>query len=313
MKLLLVLLVIALASFLLVGCFGVPDGTEGEDEDEGEVGICPTVAVSGEVVIDTKNYLKAGKHTITVTFAVPTEPVSVYVGADLKSLELLLTTYEVTMYPNADKTVYTGTFTFGKSEGYEDCSDAYIYVETCGTCVPCKYPYTVDSVGPESLIIVKAAPCTVCPAAGFCDITFKTYAPSLICEDVYCGDACSGFASYEIQLYTDLPFDLCCDTSCAIAAYTATGTACPVNGTLRVVGTKIVDDKIYYSVVTLLDKVGNRTRYYAKLVLDSACGLTVTEYLNATGKLCSDYSTNVTTTAVAVGGTGSIGVFTGDL
>jgi len=35
-KLLLILLVITLASFFFVGCFGVPDGTEGEDEGEGE-------------------------------------------------------------------------------------------------------------------------------------------------------------------------------------------------------------------------------------------------------------------------------------
>ena len=47
-------------------------------------------------------------------------------------------------------------------------------------------------------------------------------------------------------------------------------------------------------VATLLDKVGNRTRYYAKLTLDSACGLTVQEYAGnklVGGVTCSDYTT----------------------
>jgi len=126
-KLLLVLLVVTLASFLFVGCLPTtPAEGEGEGEGEGEVAICPTVAVTSQVAVAGKNYIKEGKQTITVTFAVPTEPVSVFVG------ELLTTAktnpvgvpdkaVEVIMYPNADKTVYTGTYTF---DG--DCDEDYI-------------------------------------------------------------------------------------------------------------------------------------------------------------------------------------------
>ena len=78
-KLLLVLLVVALASFLFVGCLPTTPA-EGEGEGEGEVGICPTVSVTSQVAVGGKNYIKGGTQTITVTFAVPTEPVSVYVG-----------------------------------------------------------------------------------------------------------------------------------------------------------------------------------------------------------------------------------------
>jgi hypothetical protein len=42
-------------------------------------------------------------------------------------------------------------------------------------------------------------------------------------------------------------------------------------------------------VATLLDKVGNKTRYYATLTLDSGCGLIVQEYTQNTG-LCSDFT-----------------------
>ena len=165
-KLLLVLMVVALAAFLLVGC--IPSTpSEGEGEGEGEVEICPTVAVSTQVTVGGKNYIKAGSRTITVTFAVPTEPVSVFVGEQLKDNPVGVPTNaaEVVMYPNADKTVYTGTYKFfGDEAGDVDCSVDYIYVLTCETCAPCKYPYTVDNTGPASEIKINKAACT-CPGS----------------------------------------------------------------------------------------------------------------------------------------------------
>jgi len=287
-KLLLVLLVVALASFLFVGCLPTTPPAEGEGEGEGEVGICPTVAVTSQVAIAGKNYIKGGKQTITVTFAVPTEPVSVYVGDDLKTMPLATT--EVVMYANADKTVYTGTFTFSK-DAIDDCNEAYIYVETCDACAFCKYPYTVDTVGPASEIKISNG--AVCTCEG-CTIEFDSTKDTIDCTtDVCCGDYCSGLASYTIDLYTVKPFDKCCDISCATPAYSCPGgVACPVDCTLTcITGTLTTTDKVYYAVATLLDNVGNRTRYYATLTLDSACGLTVQEYTaNVQDGLCSDYT-----------------------
>ena len=288
-KLLLVLLVVALASFLLVGCFGVPDGTEGEDEDEGEVGICPTVAVTSQVAVGGKTYIKAGSQTITVTFAVPTEPVSVYVGDLLKVAPA--NTTEVVMYANATKTVYTGTFKFfGDIDADLDCSEAYIYVETCDACAFCKYPYTVDNTGPESQIKISKAAC----ACEGCTIEFDSTADPTSCTtDLCCGDYCSGIGSYAIDLYTVKPFTACCDIPCATPAYSCPGgVACPIDCTLSCITTTTTTvDKVYYMVATLLDKVANRTRYYATLTLDSGCGLTVQEYTaNVLGGLCSDYT-----------------------
>jgi len=287
-KLLLVLMVVAMASFLLVGCLPgvVVDGDE--DEDEGEPEICPTVAVTSQVAVAGKNYIKAGSQTITVTFAVPTEPVSVFVGALLKTNPAGVPegAVEVVMYPNADKTVYTGKTTFAG-----DCDVDYIYVLTCETCAPCKYPYTVDGVGPASQIKITSKAC-VCVG---CDLTFKTPTQTTVCgvTGVCCGDACSGFASYTIDLYASMPFDECCDIPCVTPAYSCTaGVACPVDCTLScIVGGTATLDKTYYVVATLLDKVGNKTRYYATVVLDSGCGVTVAEYTaNVQSGLCSDYT-----------------------
>jgi len=299
-KLLLVLLVVALASFLFVGCLPTtPAEGEGEGEGEGEVAICPTVSVTSQVALGGKTYLKKGTQTITVTFAVPTEPVSVYVGDALKVAAPSSTT-EVVMYANADKTVYTGTFAFGASA--KDCAEAYIYVETCDACAFCKYPYIVDTTGPASQIKISNGAACVCVG---CTIEFDSTADSTTCGvgDACCGDYCSGFASYAIDLYTSKPFDACCDVPCVTPAYSCPGgVACPIDCTLTcITGTTTTTDKVYYVVATLLDNVGNKTRYYATLTIDSACGLTVLEYTaNIQSGLCSDYTVSTGYTSQVV-------------
>src|SRR5665648_557543 len=68
-KLLFVLLIVALASFLFVGCTPtVP--AEGEGEGEGEVeGV--TVAIADSAKVGDYTYVSAGSHDITVTFPTP--------------------------------------------------------------------------------------------------------------------------------------------------------------------------------------------------------------------------------------------------
>jgi len=296
-KLLLVLLVVALASFLLVGCLGegTVSDTEDEDEDEGEgeVAICPTVAVTSQVAVGGKTYIKAGSQTITVTFAVPTEPVSVFIGGAIRGNPegVPEDAKEVVMYTADGGLTYTGTFKFGQGYGdvvFADCNEDYIYVLTCDTCAPCKSPYIVDNTGPATEIKITSKACT---CVG-CDLTFKTPTDTAVCgvTTACCDDYCSGFASYTIDLYTADPFDLCCDVPCITPKYSCTpGVACPVDCVLSCVDN--VTYKKYWTVVTLLDVVGNKTRYYSIIELDSACGVTVTEYKEnkkPTGALGSD-------------------------
>ena len=260
-KLLFVILVLALATFLSVGCLPVTPA-EGEGEGEGEGEICPTVAVTSQVAVEGKTYIKGGEQTITVTFATPTEPVSVYVGLDLKDLYNPFTDpgVEVVMYANADKTVYTGTTDF--AEGVlDDCDEAYIYVVTCDSCAPCKYPYIVDGIGPLAEIKITIDDCD---CAG-CGITFESTSTDPDCEEGVecCGDDCSGLASWSIVLYDSDPFDQCCDPSvCEEPMGSGSGTECPIDFT-----TDCLTAGTYYAIVTLVDAVGNETMYYAKIVL----------------------------------------------
>ena len=294
-KLLLVLLVVTLASFLFVGCLPVTPA-EGEGEGEGEAEICPTVAVTSQVAVGGKTYIKAGKQTITVTFAVPTEPVSVWIPDECTEKGapegIPDGAHEIVLYADADKKIYTGDFDFSGV----DCCEFYIYVLTCETCAPCKYPYIVDGEGPDSEILITSKAC-VCVG---CDLTFKSPAASTVCAVTTecCGDYCSGFASYSIDLYTADPFGACCDIPCITPKYSCpAGVACPVDCVLSCVDN--VTYKKYWTVVTLLDAVGNKTRYYSIIELDSACGVTVTEYtenLNpVAGAYCTDWTVEVDT------------------
>ena len=308
-KLLLVLAVVAMASFLFVGCLGVtPDPTPDPTPTTPE--ICPTVAVTSQVAVAGKNYIKAGSQTITVTFAVPTEPVSVFVGELLKTNPEGVPegAVEVVMYPNADKTVYTG-----KTKFVGSCDVDYIYVLTCDTCAPCKYPYTVDGLGPASQIKIASAAC-VCEGV---TLKFDTPTQATTCgvTGVCCGDACSGFASYAIDLYASDPFDACCDIPCITPAYSCPGgVACPIDCDLTCIvgGTTAYPTKTYWVVASLLDNVGNKTRYYAKVVLDTDSIVSVTEFeANLQSGLCTDFvndDTDVTATSTAGVVSGTIGL-----
>ena len=263
-KLLFVLLIVALASYLFVGC--TPGGTvtpvipvvAGID--------CPTkVEVSGEVVIGTKTYIKGGtSKTITVTFAVATAPVSVYVGEDIddKAAGLVPSTADEVIMYTTDNKVYTGTYTF---KGL--CATDYIYVETCGTCAACKYPYTVDSLAPTAAIRICAADCV--SDCGGCAITFTSATTTAACATgVDCVEKCSGFASWKIDIY-DKPLGACCTTACGGTLIgSGSGTTCPINWTTACLGLTMEDLNFYYgwwktvyAYVTLADNVGNSRKF----------------------------------------------------
>ena len=277
-KLLLVLMVVALASFLFVGCFPTTPA-EGEGEGEGEAELCPAVTLSGGVDVAGKLYVKAGKEqTITITFETITEPVNLFVGpcnekampigVPESSAEVILRT--------TDKKVYTGTYKFSG-----ECCELYLYVMSGAGEIICKYPVIVDGEGPYAKIEVKVAAC-VCED---CAVTFTSdWTVSGACEDTVgcCDDDCSGFASWAIDLYDEFPFDDCCSLQCATPADSSSGTACPVDFT-----TKCLKAGEYWAIINLADKVGNETRYIASLEFGEDCKvISGTEYDEA--NICED-------------------------
>ncbi len=269
-KLLLVLLVVTLASFLFVGCLPTTP-TEGEGEGEGEAEICPTVAVTSQVAVGGKNYIKAGSQTITITFAVPTEPVSAYVGAALKDNPdgVPSDASEVVLYTADGGLTYTGTVVFAG-----DCDEAYIYVLTCDTCSPCKYPYTVDGLPPTAQVEICIDDC----ACEGCELSFTSIVTDPDCEDpTECEDECSGFASWSIDIYDEDPFDECCDVPCASPIASDSG-VCPIDFITACLGDPA--SETLYVVLTLADNVGNTTKKGATIVFnpDTCDEITLTNW-----------------------------------
>jgi hypothetical protein len=110
-KLLFVLLIVALVSYLFVGCIPV---TPSEGEGESEV----IVAIEGAVVIDGKTYVARGTHTITVTFPAP---VAGWVDGEISYCSGDYGTSSknninpIIFFPDADKKVWTGSGIFADS------------------------------------------------------------------------------------------------------------------------------------------------------------------------------------------------------
>ncbi|TFG91313.1 MAG: hypothetical protein E4G71_04015 [Candidatus Atribacteria bacterium] len=276
---------------------------EGEGEGEGEGEICPTLEVTSQVAVGGKTYIKGGNQTITVTFANPTEPVSVYVGGSLSSFGIRNNpegipddAIEVVMYPDEEKKIYTGTFNFNEvnflvatleaKQGpiANFCAEDYIYVSTCDTCDPCKYPYIVDIRGPESKITITP---TDCPCEG-CTLLFESTPTDPECgeSEECCGDDCSALASWSIDIYDEDPFNECCNVPCIEPIDSCSGTSCPIS-----CESICLETGIYKIVITLVDLVGNKTRYYGNMELidlPTDCVVFVTQYSeNISG--CTDW------------------------
>ena len=308
-KLLLVLLVVTLASFLFVGCLPTTTPAEGEGEGEGEVeSACPTVSVATEVEISGVKYIKGGSSVITVTFTEATEPVSVYVGAKFdgdtstKSNPVGVpdSALEVVVSADATKKVYTGKYSFNADV---DCDSAYIYVVTCATCAPCKYPYTVDDQKPCSSIALREYPTTGCSCGGI-NLQFYTPSAASVCQSSYCGDDCSGLDNYTVDIYKADPFATCCDVPCLSPLTSCEGTGCDVDCTIScfdISDYTTATDKDFFAVVSLFDKVGNRQRYYAKINLDSDSINSVYKYVDqgtTSSTACPDFSGSGTVVSV---------------
>jgi len=277
-KLLLVLLVVALASFLFVGCFTIPDGDE--DGGEGEVEPTVTVAIGNSVVLDGKTYVKSGSHTITVTF---TEAVAGNVsavvtdcGGDYKNSVPVTTA--VVLFPDADKKVWTGSGTFGLgADTSSECCASYVQITSgeCTDAVCIEFPVIVDKAKPFAQIKVTADECT-CDSQVMVHFDSTTESSTCATAAACCGDDCSGLASWAIDVYNTNPFDICCDIPCVETIASCSGVGCPVDcdtaclPTPKSVATGAPADGVYFVVTTLLDEVGNKTRYYAKILLDDA-------------------------------------------
>jgi len=275
-KLLLLFVIMLIPVILLAGCTGLlPSEGEGEGESEGEtiITLCPSVSIIGEQSINGKTYIQGDvSKTVTITFTEPTEPVSAFIADSINknpesvpndAIELILYT--------EDKMTYTGTATFSGN-----CEEDYIYVTTCTSCMPCKFPYIVDNVPPYAKIEICTADCT-CEG---CTLSFNSTSTDGGCSEdiVNCGDSCSGLSSWSIDLYDEYPFDDCCLASCTEPVSSCSGDSCPI----ECVTGCLTNKSSYFVVVTLSDKVGNSSKWGAEITYDNTlCEAISLSYLDA--------------------------------
>ena len=281
-KLFLVLLVVTLASFLFVGCLPTTPA-EGEGEGEGEGECETTVEIDGAVVVNGKTYVSCGNHDITVTFCTPVvgyaDAYITYCSGDYSEGGMYKdkpNSGGVVLFPNADRTVWTGSGYFGG--GDTPCCASYveIWAGECEDEACIWFPMIVDCDPPfaEIEIVVEDCECEGCA------ITFESITNTEEClpDEECCGDYCSGLASWSIVLYDDYPFDECCDPSiCEEPIGSCSGIDCPIECI-----TECLTAGSYYAVVTLIDEVGNETVYYAEIILvgdgsTEDCDIQVTE------------------------------------
>jgi len=293
-KFLVLLLISILAIFVFAGCNAVVPG-EGEGEGEGEVeGV--TVEISDSVKINGIDYVKGDNrdekgvligNTITVTFPAPVEGM---VQADISDCT---TTSAATkfLFPNEDKTVWTGTIYFDCNSMFVDpCSTE---CGECGDCVdlPCceavitiisgacevdeciVLPVIVDCEPPAiPTFVFDCQDCNPCP--GDCEtsdgvyFTFTSVGGDVCNPSDACKDDCSGVGDWSFTVG-----DVC--DPCVLIE----GTGCPIEGTTdcgclpwqtaaeRTAAGDI--DKTYTVTFEISDLVGNTATQDYTVVVDT--------------------------------------------
>ncbi|HDK27840.1 MAG TPA: hypothetical protein ENG48_12235, partial [Candidatus Atribacteria bacterium] len=260
-KLLLVLMVVAMASFLLVGCMPTTPPAEGEGEGEGEpepTPITATIAVATEWLeaATGKTYVQGGSREITVTFSEAVENPVVKVG-----------TVEVPVF-TLDNIVFKGT---GKFVGPCDA----VLITVGGVCedLCAAKSVVVDSGKPYAELKATVAECEC--DTGYALTVTSDWSDTTDCGSVpgCCGDDCSGLASWNVKIYDEMPWEDCCvGDPCVDPIKVADGTACPVTITTECIDEVYTHEgwvdffsNHYWVIATLTDKVGNTISYYGEV------------------------------------------------
>ena len=287
-KLLLVLLVVALASFLLVGC--LPGTTPDDDEDEGDG------EVEVEVTLEVENYyldpLTGKTYVNGLDDCLQDVIVTIPGGIDaIETYEDSVVYVAVKWYDETTgKDVYVNLMEATSTDGivwtatdYDFCGifelDGVTLIDDCESiCLVAlvKHPccpgdeialevVTVDGEDPyaDLYVTVKdcADPCVtpdecVPPAGAYIEWTSRTTGD---CETTdCCGDDCSGVGTWTIEVEPDV-----CLGPCDLV----TGTGCPIEGVLDCGCLPYADvdewesseDNVEHTIeFTLLDNVGNK-------------------------------------------------------
>jgi hypothetical protein len=278
-KLLLVLMVVAMASFLFVGCLGT--GIIDDDGDDGDDDGLVEVAITFD-----KEYTNAGGVTFvpcgdTVTVAFPTAVETdyvVYIAQRVETVGVMSYVNKVAATPNADRTVWTAkAYTIIPLEGECEpiCLVALVKHPCCPPVEEILRVVTVDCTAPVLDLFVKFTDCAdVCVIPDPCVPTVPgaymewTSRTTGLCDTVdCCKDACSGVNGWSLVIDPDV---------CLGPCDTETGTGCPVEGAFECGCLSYNDGKdpavltgIHYVDFSFEDNVGNAETSVWRLTFDT--------------------------------------------
>jgi len=284
-KLLLVLMVVAMASFLLVGCFGVPDdGTDGDGD--GDVAVEATMTWGSEYTNPAGvTFIRCFDDILTVTTptAVETDYVVYAAVKWYGSKDEPTEWYEcmVALTPDATRTIWTLDYT-------EETGDEPNFLFGCEVPIGECEPFCVVALlkhpccpGEEIALRVVSADCT--PPTADLAVTFYdcidacdpeecavpgayatwTSRTTGDCETTdCCEDDCSGVAGWSIVVDPSLCEDPCDQVN---------GTGCPIEGTLEC-GCLVYPESGTKEVIvawSLEDNVGNKVDGEVTIELDT--------------------------------------------
>jgi len=304
-KLLLVLMVVAMASFLFVGCLPggtTPDPTPDPDPDPTPVPVTIAVedeylATTGVVYVKGDSNATTGVKDVVVTF--PEAVASEYIVKVAIKLETATTPFYVYVplkdaTPDVTRKIWTAkdvdfsstaSYSYGVEStfSFADCTSYCLVALEKHPCCPGEEValkvITVDMTAPLADLKITfkdcADACTPDPCAtGAAYFTFTSVTPATACLPAVdcCGDACSGLASWTV--------DVIPGGACAASCEVLTG-VCPVEGTsgctclvfadgLNADGGALPDEQETYKVTyTLLDNVGNKFTEDWTIVVDT--------------------------------------------
>ena len=240
-KLLLVLMVVAMASFLLVGCLGTGIINGDDDEEEPPVVQAITIIIEDQYPAAAKEFIRADKLDVIVKFTVAIEEddlvrfVAKEAGAALPAAgkEVTLTEvagsgrmeWEYELYDFDDAATYLPSLT--SLFGLDDCADICLYVTVVDCCIPDPDPdvyYEVvklDDTDPCVDLVLTVTPCTGCEDDGailsWSSVTTDPCDPDVDC----CVDTCSGVGDWVVEFEEDI---------CEVVCDYVSGNGCPVEG-----------------------------------------------------------------------------------
>ena len=278
-KLLLVLAVVAMASFLLVGCLPGTTPAEGEGEGEGEGEVEATMTIEDEYTdAGGVTFVACGKDVIvTLPTAVEVDYV-VYVAVKVwdETLEVYEYHCKEAGTPDATRTVWTFTdYTgiCGEAE-VDECEPICLVALVQHPCCPGEEValriVTLDCTPPELDLFVKFTDCEdECVDPDPCDPPVPgvfmewTSRTSDACDTIdCCEDTCSLVNGWSLVIEPD---------DCLGPCDTATGQGCPVEGAIECGCFAYADtgEVCYYVDFSFEDNVGNAVTSTWEICLDT--------------------------------------------